>query len=41
MTSVFQSQHSPKGKKVWQGRKPKPSSKSIIRSIAKAKGKGK
>lgn len=30
-----------KPKPVWQGHKPKPSSKSIIRSIAKAKGKGK
>jgi hypothetical protein len=41
MTSVLQSQHDQKSKKVWQGRKPKPRSKSILRSIAKAKGRGK
>lgn len=30
-----------KPKPVWQGRKSTPSSKSIIRAIAKKKGKGK
>ncbi|WP_291410235.1 hypothetical protein [Devosia sp.] len=41
MTTFLQSQHDQNNKKVWQGHKPKPSSKSILRSIAKAKGRGK
>ena len=39
MTSVLQSQH--KKKPDWAKRDRKPSSKSILRSIAKAKGRGK
>lgn len=31
----------PTKKRIWQGHKPKPTDKSILRSIAKAKGKGK
>lgn len=30
-----------KPKPVWQGRKPTPSSKSVIKVIAKKQGKGK
>lgn len=30
-----------KPKPIWQGYKPKPSSKTVLKNIAKAKGKGK
>jgi len=39
MTSILQSQQ--KKPRVWRGHKPKPSSNSILKRIAKEKGRGK